>query len=267
LTYALLSQVASQVQDEGNKAFRELKTSHGNKFPLERDSQIDLTRAELVQAASLLNKVRLQERFGAEAIGEGVETGVETVDQSLAQLRGIQPPPNDAPWFAAVEQLFQSLPRGQEPYYCRVTLLGAEEQERLGQGAEPLLLPFFRKFRLVQGTDRSRQLRTSSPASVPVDDMIVKYPGPALLVEFYRHAGDAEPSTSVAFPEPWPCLRMLRQSCDERKKGCVKLNVKGGDEQECVFFVLLQFFTDNECTHEVDMPTLDQWPSLKQREQ
>ena len=34
-----------------------------------------------------------------------------------------------------------------------------------------------------------------------------------------------------------------------------------------VIYLLLEFFTDNECTHEVDMPTPDRWPSLKQQGQ
>lgn len=264
LTYALLGQMANQVQDEGNRAFRELKTSYGDKFPLGRDSRTDLIRDELVQARSLLNKVRLQEKFDAKSIGGGAKTGEDRVDQLLARLRGIEPPPTDSQWFGSIEQVFGSLPRGQEPYYCRLTLLGKEEQDRLVRADEQLLLPFFTKFRLVQGTDKSKQLRTTSQANVPVDDMIVKYPGPPVLVEFYKLAGDTEPSTNVAFSEPWACLRMLRQCYDERKKGCVKLSVKDGQGRGGVFYLLLEFFSDSECTYPVDVPRPDQWPSLKQ---
>lgn len=264
LTYALLGQLASQVQDQGGRAFRELKTSYGDKFPLGRDSRTDLTPDELIQARSLLNKIRLQERFDSKSVGGGAKAGDDKVDKLLAGLRGIEMPATDSQWFASIEQLFASLPRGQEPSYCRLTLLGKEEQDRLVRADEQLLLPFFTKFRLVQGTDRSKQLRTTSQANVPVDDMIIKYPGPPLLVEFYKLAGDTEPSTNVKFSEPWACLRMFRQCYDERKKGCVKLGVKDETGRGGVFYLLLEFFSDSECRYAVDVPRPDQWPSLKQ---
>jgi len=268
LTYGLLSGLGDQVQEGADKAFRELKTGYGSKFPMERDSQTDLTRDELIQAGTLLNQIRFQEKLDSKTVGGGASTGVDRLDLLLAQLRGIQAPPNDAQWFERVEQAFVGLPKGTEPYYCRITLLRMEEQERLVRGDEQLSLPFYRKFRLVQGTDTSKQLRTSSQANVLVDDMIAKYPGPPLLVQFYKHASDTEPSTSVAFLQPWACLRMLDQCHDERQKGCIKLNVKGEeDEQGGVIYLLLEFFTDNECTHKIDMPTPDRWPSLKQQGQ
>jgi hypothetical protein len=264
LTYGLLRQLVVRTQDEGQQAFRELKTSYGGKFPLERDSQTDLTAEELAQTASLLSKVRPQEKFNANIIGGGAQTGLDAVDPLLAQLRGIQMPAGDSDWFERVERTFEALPRAHEPYYCRITLLGAAEQDRLVQADEQLLLPFFRKFRLLQGTDTSKQLRTSSPTDVPVDDLTLKYPGPPVRVEFYKLAGDTEPNTGVTFSEPWACLRMLRQCHDERKSGYVKLNVEGEEGQGGVLYLLLEFFADNQCSHKVDMPTPDQWPSLKQ---
>ena len=264
LTYGLLSRLGNQVQNEGNKAFHTLKTSYSDKFPIERYSQADLTRDELIQAGSLLNKVRLQEKFDPKTIGGGAKTGIDKMDQLLGQLRQIQLPPTDTQWFEKIEQVFVGLPRGREPYYCRVTLLGKKEQDRLVRGKEQLLLPYFRKFRLVQGTETSNEFRTSSQADVPVEDMIVRYPGPPLLVEFYQHAGDTAPSTSLKFPEPWACFRMLHQCFDERKKGCIKLNVKGEDGRGGVLYLLLEFFSDSECKYMVDVPKPDQWPSLKQ---
>jgi hypothetical protein len=264
LTYSLLRQLGAQAQDEGHQAFRELKTSYGGKFPLERDSQTDLTPEELARTVSLLSGVRPQEKFNANTIGAGAKTGLDQVDPLLAQLRGIQMSPTDSDWFERVERTFEALPRAHEPYYCRITLLGAAEQDRLVRADEQLLLPFFRKFRLLQGTDTSKQLRTSSPTDVPVDDLIVKYPGPPVRVEFYKLASDAEPNTGVTFSEPWACLRMLRQCHDGRKSGCVRLDVKGEEGQGGVLYLLLEFFADNQCSHKVDMPTPDQWPSLKQ---
>ncbi len=263
LTYSLLSQLVNQVQSEGNKAFRDLQTSYSDKFPLERSSQVSLTGDELILAGSLLNKVRLQERFDSKTIGGGAKTSIERIDQMLGRLREIQLPPTETKWFERIEQVFVSLPRGQDPYYCRVTLLGKEEQDRLVRGSEQLLLPFFRKFRLVQGTEKSGEVRTTSQDNKPIDDMIIRYPGPPLLVEFYEHAGDEKPSTSVKFSEPWACLRMFHQCYDGRKKGYIRLNIKSEEGRGGVLYLLLEFCSDNECAHKVDVPTPEQWPSLK----
>jgi len=268
LTYSVLSQRAQKVRSEGNKAFRDLKTQYGDKFPLEWDSRIDLTRDQLIQAASLLNRSRSQEKFDAKTLGAGAATDIDEVNQLLAQLRSIQLPANDTKWFESVERLFESLPRGQEPYYCRVTLLDAKEQATLArQQNEQPVLDFIRKFRLVQGTRKSRQLGTGASDDVPVENLIVEYPGPPLLVEFYRYTGDSTPieSATLTFPEPWASLRMLRQCYEGQKKGCVKLTVKSTDEQGGgVLYLRLEFFRDQECKQAVNVLTSDQWPSLKQ---
>jgi hypothetical protein len=264
LTYRLLSQLANQVQSEGNKAFRELKTSYSDKFPMERSSQANLTRDELIQTMSLLNKVRLLESFDPKAIGGGAKTSIDRIDQLLGRLREIQLPPTETQWFERIEKVYKSLPRGQQPYYSRVTLLGKEEQDRLVRGSEELLLPFFRKFRLAQGADKSGEVRTISQNNKAIDDLIIKYPGPPLFVEFYEHAGDEKPSISEEFPEPWACLRMFHQCYDGRKKGYIRLNIKNEEGRGGVLFLLIEFFSDNECSRQVDVPTPEQWPSLKQ---
>ena len=264
LTYSLLSQLAGQVQSEGNKAFRELKTSYCDKFPMERNSQTNLTREELIQTMSLLNKVRLMESFDPKTIGGGAGTTIDRIDQLLGRLRQIQLLPAESQWFERIEKVYKSLPAGQQPYYGRVTLLGKEEQDRLVRSGEELLLPFFRKFRLVQGTETSEEVRTISQDNQAVDDMIIRYPGPPLRVEFYEHAGDEKPKTSVEFPEPWACLRMFHQCYDGRKKGYIRLNIKSEEGRGGVLYLLIEFFSDNECSRQVDMPTPEQWPSLKQ---
>jgi len=265
LTYTLLSQMGKQVQNEGYKAFHDLKTSYGDKFPMELGSRANLTRNEFILAGSLLNKVRLQERFDSKTIGGGAKTSIDRIDQMFGRLREIQLPQNETQWFEKIERLFVSLPGGQDPYYCRVTLLSNKEQNRLVRGSEQLLLPFFRKFRLVQGKDKSREVRTISKDNKAIDDLIIQYPGPPILVEFYEHAGDEKPSTNpVKFSQPWACLRMFHECYDGRKKGYIRLNMKSEEGRGGVLYLLLEFYSDNECTRKVDMPTPEQWPSLKQ---
>jgi hypothetical protein len=267
LTYGLLSQLTDRIQEEGTKALQELRKGYSDKFPLERDSKVDLTRDEFTKARSLLNKVRLQEKFAANTIGAGGDstTKIDRLDQLLKQLREIQIPSTDTQWFEGVERLFEGLPSGQEPYYCRVTLLSLKEQERLAQGSnEQSMLSEFRKFRLVQGTNKSNEKLTTSAENAPLD-MIIQYPGPPLIVEFYLYPGDTEANTALKFSEPWACLRMWNELYDKRKDKCIKLKV---DKQgkEMVLYLLLEFFTDSECSYKVDVPEPDQWPSLKQSE-
>jgi len=259
LTYSLLSQLAKQVQGEQRKAFRELKTSYGDKFPLQRSSQANLTRDELILAGSLLNKVRLQESFGNQTIGGGKKTNIEALDNLLEQLREVQIPPTDTQWFERIEQVFASLPRGQEPYYCRVTLLSLKEQERLalGRNERSLFSELFRKFRFVQGTNKDEKLTTSAENALL--DMIIRYPGPPLLVEFYLYPSDPEPNTTLKFPEPWACLRMWNELYDKRKEKCIEFKVDK-EGKEFVLYLLVEFFSDNECSRKVDMPTPEQWP-------
>ncbi|MBN2133767.1 MAG: hypothetical protein JW741_29970 [Sedimentisphaerales bacterium] len=268
LTYTLLRQRAQAVHQEGTKAFRELQRGYGNAFPLAWDSRTDLPPDQLVQAGLLLSKSRSQEKFDAQTIGGEATTDIDAVNELLAQLRGIQLAGNDAGWFERVERLFESLPRGQEPYYCKMTLLGAKEQMTLARPKkEQLVLDFVRKFRLVQGTRKSGQLGTSAPEDAPVDSLIVEYPGPPLAVEFYRYIGDSQPikNATLTFAEPWACLRMLRDCHDGQKEGCVKLVVPRTEEQDGgVLYFRLDFFRDHECKQPVNMLTSDQWPSLKQ---
>jgi hypothetical protein len=204
------------------------------------------------------------ESFDPKTIGGGAGTTIDRIDQLLARLRQIQLLPAEAQWFERIEKVYKSLPAGQQPYYGRVTLLGKEEQDRLVRSGEELLLPFFRKFRLVQGTEKSEEVRTISQDNQAVDDMIVRYPGPPLRVEFYEHAGDEEPKTSLEFPEPWACLRMFHECYDGRKEGYISLTIKSEEGRGGVLYLLIEFFSDNECSRQVDMPTPEQWPSLKQ---
>ena len=196
--------------------------------------------------------------------GGGAKTSIDSIDRLLGRLREIRLPPTEAQWFERIEQVFESLPRGQDPYYCRVTLLGNEEQDHLVRGSEQLLFPFLRKFRLVQGTEKSKEVKTTSQDNKPIDDMIIRYPGLPLLVEFYEHTTDEKPSENpLKFSEPWACLRMFHDCYDGRKKGYIRLNMKNEEGRGGVLYLLLEFFSDNECERKVDVPTPEQWPSLQ----
>ena len=82
---------------------------------------------------------------------------------------------------------------------------------------------------------------------------VVKYPGPQLQVEFYQYPSSTEPSKVLQFPEPWACLRMLKQSFDSQKKGYIRLNVDSKDDSlGGILYLQLEFFNDSDCKQPVD---------------
>ena len=261
LTLQLLGTLSTEVQRRGSKAFENLKSQFGGKFPLERDSQTSLTQGELIEGWSSLNDVRVQERFAQGTIGAGGKTGYDEADELLQQLRGVMLPEPYQEWFEEIERVFQGLPRTEDPYYCRITLLGQNEQRTLLKQDEQLLLDYLTEFQIVQGDNKSGRLNTRSRDNVSV--AMFRYLGPPLHIEFYQYPSDTEMHTSVAFPQPWAPLRMLHQCYDGRKQGYVKLQVKSEKGLGGVLFLQLEFYSDIEGKHKLDFPSLEQWPSLK----
>ena len=261
LSLRLLGTLSTAVQRRGNEAFETLKARFGGKFPLERGSQTNLTQKELVEAWSSLNDVRLQEPFAQGTVGAGAKTGSDQIDEQLQQLRGVTLPEPYTQWFEGIEKVFRGLPQAEDPYYCRITLLGQNEQRTLLKQDEQLLLDYLTEFRIVQGDDKSGRLNTRSRDNLSV--AMFGYPGPSLAIEFYQYPSDTEMHTSVEFPQPWAPLRMLHQCYDGRKPGYVKLQVKSEKGLGGVLFLKLEFYKDIEGKYPLDFPNPEQWPSLK----
>ncbi|UCC98188.1 MAG: hypothetical protein JSW66_20370 [Phycisphaerales bacterium] len=261
LSLRLLRTLSTTAQRQGNESFEDLKTRFGGKFPLERDSQANLTQNDLIEAWSSLNDVRLQELFAQGTIGSGAKTGSDEIDERLQVLRGVDLPEPYAQWFERIERVFKTLPQAADPYYCRITLLGQNEQRTLVKQDEKLLLDYLTEFRIVQGDNRSGRLNTRSRENLSVG--MFGYPGQSLNIEFYQYPSDSETHTNVEFQQPWATLRMLRQCYDGRKQGYVKLQVKSDKGLGGVLFLQLGFYRDIEGKYALDLPSLEQWPSLK----
>ena len=263
LSLHLLGTLSSTVQRRGNESFENLKTMFGGKFPLERDSQANLTQKELAQAQLSLNDVHSQELFAQGTIGAGAKTGSDGIDERLQLLSGILLPEPYREWFGGIESVLHGLPQAEDPYYCRITLLGLNEQRTLVKQDEKLLLDYLTEFRVVQGDSRSGRLNTRSRDNLSV--AMFSYPGPSLSIEFYQYPSDTEMHTSVEFSEPWATFRMLHQCYDVRKKGYVKLPVKSEKGLGGVLFLQLEFYRDIEGKYALDLPSLEQWPSMKSK--
>jgi hypothetical protein len=260
LTYHLLGELTKQVQDEGNRALRELKTGYGTKFPLDRGGREDLKAGELVKVRSLLNKVRLQEKFGPETIGNGAQTQAKKLDGLLDRLRGIDLAGSEG-WFTGIERVLKFLPQGSNQYNCRVAIVGYDEQLRLNRQDEKLMvvLALVRNLRLVQIPDRSTPERTAQNRDEPIPFM-VKYPGPPLSMEFYPFDA-VEPTARKHFAAPWAPLRMLQECYDtsERKEACIRLDVG----EKGVLYLQLKFFRDPKGKEPIDFSTFEGWLPLK----
>jgi len=266
LTYSLLDEMGKQVQRRGNDAFDLLKNEYSGKFPLERDSQVDLTAQELVKAGVCLNEVQLQEQFDTSTIGGGATTKLDGLDKLLTQLIGTQPPSIDAEWFNRVNQLFKGIPSGQEPYYGRLTLLNQEEQERLVGENEKLLFGDFRECRLVQEKNgTSKSVRTGGSRLDVSMDLVIEYPGEKLSIEFYPFGVEntEDPPKTLSFPGPWACLRLMQKPFYGQEWKCIRFEVNNDRNQPVVLYMRLECFSDKGCTHPVALPEPDKWPSLK----
>jgi hypothetical protein len=262
-TIKLLSMLSGNVQDQGKEGFENLRTKSAGKFPLERDSKTDLTQKELIEAWSCLNDVRLQEVFAQGTIGDGAKTGYDKIDEQLNRLRGMVLSEPYKQWFEGIEQVFKSLPQAEDPYYCKIVLLGQNEQRKLVGQNEKLLLDYLTEFRLVQGDDESERFNTRSGENMSVG--MFKYPGSPLQIEFYQYPSDTEKQTSVEFPQPWAPLRMFHQCYDQGLKGHAKLEVKSDKGLGGVLFLQLEFYKDIDGKYPVDFPSPEQWPSLKSK--
>ena len=262
-TIELLSILSENVQDKGKKGFENLRTQFAGKFPLERDSKTNLTQKELIEAWSCLNNVRLQEVFAQGTLGAGAKTGSDKIDEQFNRLRGMVLPEPYRQWFEGIEQVFKALPQAEDPYYCKIILLGQNEQRKIVGRNEKLLLDYLTEFRLVQGDQKSERFNTRSADSVSVG--MFKYPGSSLQIEFYQYPSDVEKHTSIEFPQPWAPLRMLHQYYDAKKEGYIKLEVKSERDLGGVLFLKVEFYKDIDEKYPVSFPDPDQWPSLKDK--
>ncbi len=253
LTCALVRQLADQVQSEGKEAVDKLVAEYGNKFPLAREGKQNLSLAEFKESLSLLRKVAPWEEYAAGTIGAGEKTSIDRVDTELRRLReplAVRPQQTRVD---RIIQVFRGLPRGEMPYYCRITLLGAKDQE----GA---LLDQVREFAITQGSDESVR-RTSQQASVLVGT--VKYPGPPVTVAFYtyRKDSDAAALASIEFSEPWACLRMLHEcSVPDKEQGYIRLYQ---EKMPAGLWLKLEFCRERDGSGPVSFPRINDWPSVK----
>ncbi len=260
LSLELLGALAKEVQSRGAESLQGMKDRFGGDFPLERYSEDDLQETELAEAWSSLNDIRLQELFDEGTIGSGDKTGYEDVDERLQLLRGVSLTGSDRQWFDGIEKVLQGLPRkADDPYYCRITLLGEPEQKELAKDSGEKM-PDLNWFRIVQGSKEGKS--KTSFGKNPIG--MFPYPGKSSLkIEFYRYPNDTESHASLEFSGPWAILRMLHQCYDARKQGRVKLEAKSDEGLGGVLFLQLEFFKESEGKNALEFPSRDLWPSLK----
>ena len=251
LTCSMLSRLTSQVQTEKTEALNELR-KHSSKFPLDPGSKVDLIETDFTKVRLLFDKTHSQRSFPEGTIGSGEKTRIDEVDTELKKL--LEPLVESQKRLVEMEQIekiFGGLPTSGNLCYCRIKLLSEKTQRSLLQQGEETLSDYLTELRFVQGSQRSERFNTRTRGDLNV--CVVKYPGPQLQVEFYQYPSSTEPSKVLPFPEPWACLRMLKQSFDSQKKGYVRLNVDTKDDNlGGILYLQLEFFNDNDCEQPVD---------------
>ncbi len=251
LTCSMLSRLTSQVQSEKTEALNELR-KHSSKFPLDPGSKDDLMETDFTKVRMLFDKTHSQRNFPEGTIGSGEKTRIDEVDTELKQL--LEPLVESQKRLVELEQIekiFGGLPTSGNLCYCRIKLLSEKTQRSFLQQGEETLSDYLTELRFVQGSQQSERFNTRTRGDLNV--CVVKYPGPQLQVEFYQYPSSTETSKVLSFPEPWACLRMLKQSFDSQKKGYIRLNVDGKDDNlGGILYLQLEFFNDSDCEQPID---------------
>ena len=250
LTCSMLRRLTSQVQSEKTNALNELR-KYSSKFPLKPDSKDDLMEDDFTRVRLLFDETYSQRSFPEGTIGSGEKTNIDEVDIELKRLQ--EPLVESQKKLAEMEQvekIFAGLPESGSLCYCRIKLLSEKTQLGLLQKGEVPLSDYLTELRFVQGSRMNERFNTRSRGDS--DICTVKYPGQQILVEFYQYPSDIEPRMVLKFPEPWACLRMLRQYYQTQKKGYIRLNVKDKKGIGGILYLQLEFFHDSDCKQPVD---------------
>ncbi len=252
LAQVSLRVLANEIQSEGGKAFNDLRTKYGGKFPLERDSAQDLTLDDLKEAQSLLKQALPPETQYKET--ENYEVNVQ-----LKRLCEPQVPEPWKKWFDGIKQVFQGLPEGGNLYYCMVSVLSRDEHDKFLLESERFLPDKFPFCRLVQGDDVNKQIRLRGLVKKEILG-IVKYPYDEPVELLLYEYEDKDPQR-LEFPKPWACLRMLHEFSEPGKgKGYIKLKKK---ELPGVLWLQLEFCKESDGTDTIGFPKTNEWPSSK----
>ena len=251
LTCSLLRRLTSQVQSEKTEALNELR-KHSSKFPLKPDSKDNLMEEDFNRVRSLFDKTHSQRNFPEGTIGSGEKTNIDEVNIELKRLQEpLVESQKKLVELEQIEQIFGGLPKSGSLCYCRIKLLGEKTQRSLLQKDEVPLSDYLTELRFVQGSQESERFNTRLRDDLNI--CVVKYPGPQLDIEFYQYPSDTKPRKVLKFPEPWACLRMLRQGFENQKKGYIRLNVDGKESLGGILYLQLEFFNDIDCTQPVDL--------------
>jgi len=254
-----LSILADETKAYESEVLNKLRTQYGGKFPLARDGAIDLTYDEFKEVYPSLSKTGPQGDLDPTTVGGGANTEFARVDKLLERLR---PSAISDKWVQAIKKLFRGLPEPPASFYCRIILPNGKEQERLLRANEALLLPLFREFRVVQGTQACPRLRTDSVDEKGTLVGTLQYPGPPIGIEFYSYPSvpDDQPSARLDFSQPWACLRMLSLAETDKGKGYIKLDVKDNQGSGGVLYLRLEFCREYDGKCDIDLPKLTEWP-------
>ncbi|MHC5061575.1 MAG: type VI secretion protein IcmF/TssM N-terminal domain-containing protein [Planctomycetota bacterium] len=210
----------------------EVMTKYSTKFPLKKNAVKHLTQKELEEVQKLLPAIQ---------------------PEMLPVL-----PEDEKLRFDKVIQVLRSLPTGDSPYYCKISLLNPSEQDDS--------INYLRVVRIMQGSETGDRLRTSSGDVLHV----AEYPGEPIKVEFYRYLDDTSPTATREFIGPWACLSMMHEDPDPEQKKFIAVKLKaeyeGSDlvlkEQELLLRLKLEFYADPGCTEEkkIVVPMAKDWP-------
>jgi len=234
------------------------------RFPLARPKAgaVDLSAAEIVEVAALMDKVRpLQAVEEAKTLGEGGAVGVPRLDEQMERLRSLDLG-DRVKWILAAKEMLAALPTDAgRKHTCKVYLLTNKEQQRLldsyGKGDirdyGACIVWTIAELKAAGMRAAKHRVVQAKPTQIGR----IAYPGDGFEFLLYKYHGDAKPSRALSFKKAWDCLRILHQFPTERVKDDptkwnVQLALKDDSDRERLLWVQFEF--------EGKLPDLKQWP-------
>ncbi|MBA7555432.1 hypothetical protein ES705_48094 [subsurface metagenome] len=192
----------------------------------------------------MLENIPLRESYGEGTIGAGAKTGYIELDKLLKRLS--EPSVPDKERIERVRQVLLGLPRGQKPYYCKISFVS------------PISAVHTRRIEIKQnGMESGRQ---DIDTAGPNEFYTVEYgTDKSICINFYQYPDEEKDPNAVQqlgpFEGRWAIMKVLRECNDYDlmvSSGQIQilLPVPDKDENdnniEKQLYLKLEFFRDKE---------------------
>ena len=231
---------------------------YGNKFPLNWDSSEELDPNDVKEVHSLLDNIPLWENNKTETIGEFFTTEVPEYKQLYELLERLsEPSVPDMKRIDRIRQVVKGLPRGQSPYYCKISFVSPAPKN-----INPRDFGLYRLFEIIQEEaeipcklTQIKPITYEGQEVCAVEYGVDKKPIHIILYRYVKDPNVPLESFDIKygpFEGQWAILNIMRLYPDkDSKEAQICLPVPDKDENdktiEKQLYLRLEFFDDKAC--------------------